>query len=405
LTGFLVEWAFFVFKRNHMNRIKGLFMIVLIGLTASGLGANTLLQQVEPPFWWTGMKNPHLQVMMHGQGIGSHDLTLTYPGIRIDSIVRPVSPNYLILYLTLDPSVQPGSFNMVLSKEGKVAETWNYKLLPRENGSESRKGFNPSDVIYLIMPDRFANGDPSNDNHPSMSEKVNRSYPGGRHGGDLKGIISRLDYIQSMGFTALWINPVVENNQPQYSYHGYSTTDFYKIDPRFGTMEDYLSLSREASKRGIRLIMDQIMNHCGSGHWWMSDMPYPDWLRTPQTGGPTNHRRTTQNDPYAMASDRAGYEKGWFVPTMPDMNQDNVHLANYLIQNSIWWIEYANLGGIRHDTHSYVGPEFMEKWTCSIMNEYPDFNIVGEEWSENPAIIAKWQRGYKGSAGMQSCRP
>jgi len=388
-----------------MNRIKGLIILVLAGLIPSGLGAITVLQQVEPPFWWTGMKDRHLQVMMHGTGIASHDLKLAYPGIRIDSVVKPSSPNYLILYLTLDPSVKPGSFDITLSEMGKVTGTWNYKLLPRKAGSESRQGFNPSDVIYLLMPDRFANGDPSNDSNPLMLESANRANPGGRHGGDLKGIISRLDYIQSMGFTALWVNPVVENNQPQYSYHGYSTTDFYKIDPRYGTMEDYLTLSSEASKHGIKLIMDQIMNHCGSGHWWMNDMPYPDWLRTPQNAGPTNHRRSTQNDPYAVASDRAGYEKGWFVTTMPDMNQDNVHLARYLIQNSIWWIEYAGLGGIRHDTHSYVGPEFMEEWTCAIMNEYPAFNIVGEEWSENPAIIAKWQRGYSGRADMHSCLP
>lgn len=388
-----------------MKRIRTFASLMSFAFLGGSLHAGPVFQHVEPPYWWTGMKNPALQIMMHGENIAANTVTVKYPGLVIDSIVKPANPNYLILYLTLSPLVKPGSFNIVLTGQGNVTGSYAYQLLEREKGYEKRKGFSPEDVIYLITPDRFANGDPSNDNQPGMIEKADRTNPDGRHGGDLKGILSHLDYIESMGFTALWINPVVENNQPKYSYHGYSTTDFYRIDPRFGTMDDYLTLSREASKRGIKLIMDQIMNHCGSGHWWMKDMPYPDWLRTPMNAGPTNHRRTTQHDPYAMASDRAGYEKGWFVTTMPDMNQDNVHLANYLIQNSIWWIEQAELRGIRHDTHSYVGPEFMEKWTCAIMNEYPGFNIVGEEWSENPAVIAKWQRGYQGPANMHSCLP
>ncbi|OFY45527.1 MAG: alpha-amlyase [Bacteroidetes bacterium GWF2_49_14] len=382
-----------------------LLLISLMGVGQFSSAQSTGIQHVEPPFWWTGMKNPSLQILLHGPGIGQLVAEFSYPGIVIDSVVNPTNPNFLFLYLTLKPEARPGSFEIKLLKEDKINARYQYKLIEREHGSSQRQGFSAADVIYLVTPDRFANGDPDNDYSPATLERPDRSNLSGRHGGDIKGVIEHLDYIADMGFTTLWVNPVLENNQQKASYHGYSITDFYQTDPRFGTNEDYLRLSREASKRGIKLIMDQVMNHCGSGHWWMEDMPYPDWLRTTQTGGPTNHRRTTFNDPYAAKTDRDVFGKGWFVPTMPDMNQGNPHFSRYLIQNSIWWVEYADLHGIRHDTHPYAGADFMSDWTCAIMGEYPDFNIVGEEWSENPAIVSKWQRGYQGGVNLRSCLP
>ncbi len=382
-----------------------IFLVILAGADQFAYAQSSTIEHVEPPFWWTGMKNPSLQIMLHGTGIGQLNPEFNYPGIVIDSVVNPSNTNFLFLYLTVKPEVRPGSFEIKLQKNNKVYARYLYKIHERNKGSVQRQGFSAEDVIYMVTPDRFANGDPDNDYSPAALERPDRSNLSGRHGGDIKGIIQHLDYISDMGFTALWVNPVLENNQPTVSYHGYSITDFYKTDPRFGTNEEYLQLSSEVSKRGIKLIMDQVMNHCGSGHWWMKDMPYPDWLRTTQSGGPTNHRRSTFNDPYASKSDRESFEKGWFVPTMPDMNQDNPHLARYLIQNSIWWVEYAGLGGIRHDTHPYAGAEFMSAWTCAIMTEYPGFNIVGEEWSENPAIVAKWQRGYSGGVNLRSCLP
>ncbi|MFH0760076.1 MAG: glycoside hydrolase family 13 protein [Bacteroidota bacterium] len=382
-------------------------ILILLGLSAgsSAQTADYTIRHLEPPCWWVGMKNPALQLMIHGNGIGDLQPVILQEGVVIDSVARTNNRNYLFIYLNISKKINAGSFDIRFQKDGKTELSYNYSLLERRPNSAIRKSFSNADVICLITPDRFANGDPENDNSPLTLERASRSNKNRRHGGDIRGVIEHLDYITDMGFTAIWLNPVLENNQPAYSYHGYSITDFYRTDPRFGSNETYLELSRKAHFIGLKLIMDQVMNHCGSGHWWMSDLPSQDWLRTTENYGPTNHLRTTITDPYASAKDRDMFVKGAFVPTMPDMNQDNPHLACYLIQNSIWWIEYADLDGIRHDTHSYAGAGFMSDWACSILNEYPDFNIVGEEWSLSPAIVSRWQRGYKGNANLASCLP
>jgi neopullulanase len=366
---------------------------------------NYTIKHVDPPFWYVGMKNQNLQIMIHGENVGDLEPQLSYTGIEIDRIVRVPNPNYLFIYLRINAEAKAGSFLISCQKGGVTLLSYLFKVNNRIHGSSERKGFDNSDAIYLITPDRFSNGDPTNDNMPGMTEQSNRSQKDGRHGGDIRGIIKNLDYIKDMGFTALWLNPVLENNQKTVSYHGYSITDFYKVDPRFGTVDDYLELSNLSGEKGIKLIMDMVMNHCGSEHWWVMDPPTPDWFHYDGAFVSTNHRRSTLNDPYASAVDREVFEKGWFVPTMPDMNQENLLLADYLIQNSIWWIEFANLAGIRHDTHPYAGKDFMSKWTCRIMYEYPMFNIVGEEWTENPAIIAKWQKGKVNPDGYTSCLP
>ncbi|WP_127139990.1 glycoside hydrolase family 13 protein [Flagellimonas marinaquae] len=364
------------------------------------------IERVEPPFWWGGMENTELQLMIYGKDIKKLSPKLEYAGVTIKRTVAAENPNYLFIYLEIDPETLPGKIEISLTNEkGKIQEKLTYDLLKREENSSQRMGYNSSDVMCLITPDRFANGNPDNDTVEGLFEPLGREDKWGRHGGDIKGIEDHLDYLSEMGFTAVWINPILENNQKKYSYHGYSTTDFYKVDLRFGTNKEYEELSKKAKSKGIKLIMDMIMNHCGSGHWWMTDLPSSDWINNPEHYTETNHRRTTLRDPYTSDYDKEIFTDGWFVPTMPDLNQRNPQLAEYLIQNTIWWIEYAGLSGIRMDTYPYSDKDFMTDWTCSIMREYPNFSICGEEWSLNPAVLAYWQQGKQNPDGYTSCLP
>lgn len=363
------------------------------------------LERVEPMFWWAGMKSPELQLMVYGEKISETNVTLKYPGVELVSTTKVKSPNYLFVDLRLAENVQPGKFEIQFTKGNKVVQTYLYELKAREKGSANRTGFNGSDVIYLITPDRFINGNPDNDWVVGMKEKPNRSDKDGRHGGDIQGIINSLDYLQKMGFTAVWLNPVLENNMTQVSYHGYSTTDFYKVDPRYGTNEEYRQLNDELDKRGMKLIMDMIFNHCGSEHWWMDDLPMNDWINNYPDYKITTHRRTVNQDPHASEADRSAMVDGWFVPTMPDLNQRNPFMEKYLIQNSIWWIEYVGLEGIRQDTWPYPDKNMMTAWTKEVLEEYPNFNIVGEEWTMNPAIVSYWQKGKVNSDGYECYLP
>ena len=357
------------------------------------------VDRVEPPFWWAGMKNHKLQLMVYGENISETQVFLEYEGVRVDSVTSVKNPNYLFIDLNLDTDVKPGSFDIHFKVKGKTKYRYRYNLHQREAGSGNREGFNNSDVMYLLMPDRFANGDPVNDEVEGLLEGQKRSHPYGRHGGDIKGVIDHLDYLRDMGFTAIWLNPVLENDQEQWSYHGYATTDYYRVDPRLGSNEDYRNLGEMASEKGIKLVMDMIFNHCGSGHWWMKDVPMQDWINLYPDYAVTNHRRTTNQDPYASDSDKKLMTEGWFVPTMPDLNLDNTFLANYLTQNSIWWIEYVGLAGIRMDTYPYPDKYAMAEWNKRILDEYPDFNITGEEWTLNPALVSYWQKGQSNYDG------
>lgn len=362
-------------------------------------------ERVEPMFWWAGMKSPELQLMVHGDKIATADVKLNYPGVELVSVTKVENPNYLFIDLKLATNVKPGKFEIQFSKEGAVTGSYSYELKPRENNSAKRTGFNSADVIYLVTPDRFVNGNPGNDWVEGTKEKPNRADKDGRHGGDIRGIINSLDYLQKMGFTAVWLNPVLENNMTQVSYHGYSTTDFYKVDPRYGSNEEYLELNAELDKRGMKLIMDMIFNHCGSEHWWMDDMPMKDWINNYPEYKITSHRRTVNQDPNASEADRRAMADGWFVPSMPDLNQRNPFMAKYLIQNSIWWIEYVGLEGIRQDTWPYPDKDMMSAWTQAVLKEYPAFNIVGEEWSLNSAIVSYWQKGKINSDGYRCYLP
>lgn len=353
------------------------------------------VDRVEPPFWWSDMTHNEVQIMFYGKNIAQNEVTVSN-GIVIKGIQKSENPNYV--FVTIDTQNSPAQDLVFTFKNGKKSFTQNYALKSRKENSRFRKGFDSSDVIYLIMSDRFANGNPNNDNNDKLFEKANRSNKDGRHGGDIEGIIKNLDYIQSLGATAVWPTPLCEDNDERGSYHTYGQSDVYKIDARFGTNEDYARLSAELHKRGMKNIMDYVTNHWGHKHWMMNDLPTYDWLHQFPGYGQTNYKMTTQFDPNASAIDAKNCMDGWFVKSMPDLNQNNPLVLNYLIQNAIWWIEYADLDGFRVDTYSYADKQGIATWTKAIMDEYPNFNIVGEAWLYTHAQIAYWQKDSKVAA-------
>ena len=374
-------------------------------LATSAHARDFAIDHLEPANWWVGMKHHRVELMVHGEAIATLTPRLSRPGVSVADVQRVANPNYLFVTLDVADTARPGTFDIEFLDGERVAVRHPFRLDAREPGSAKRRGFDGSDAIYLITPDRFANGNPRNDTVASLIESADRSSPNGRHGGDIAGITKHLDYIAGMGFTQLWPTPLLENNQPQYSYHGYAITDLYRIDSRMGSNEDYRALSRQARRKGVGLIMDVVLNHIGSGHWWMQDLPTPDWINHGGQFAPTNHRRTTIQDPHAAPQDRADFIEGWFSPGMPDLNQRSPHLATYLIQNTLWWIEYAGLSGIREDTFGYADTAFLSAWANAVLKEYPDFAMVGEEWSANPATVAHWQRGKVNPDGHVPAMP
>lgn len=367
------------------------------------------IERVEPSHWWVGFKNQTLQLLVKDENVYTADIEISYDGVTIESIVKGTSPNYLFVDLNISENTKPGKFNIYFKFKNGSQKIQTYELKSRIKPSEDYIGFNSSDVIYLITPDRFANGDESNDIIAYLKEKkIDRKNDYARHGGDIKGITNHLDYINEMGFTAIWPCPLLTNDMPRASYHGYAMTDFYQVDPRFGTLEEYIELANKARTFDIKLIMDQVVNHCGSEHWWMKDLPFSDWVNQQEAFEAnkelknSNHRRTVNQDAYASEKDRQGMTDGWFVEAMPDLNQNNPFMATYLIQNSIWWIETLGLGGIRQDTYPYSDKTFLADWTGAIMTEYPSFSIVGEEWSYNPLIVGYWQQGMYNKDGYKS---
>jgi glycosidase len=362
------------------------------------------IDRVEPPHWWQGFQHRELQLLVHGEGVGALTPSVDASGVTLQRIERVDSPNYLFLYLDISPQAEAGEFPILFRGED-VELRHDFELRKRNPDPAWAVGFTPRDAIYLITPDRFVNGDPDNDAMPGLGDPPDREGGCGRHGGDIAGIAQSLDYIEDQGYTAIWLNPVLENRMESCSYHGYSTTDFYRVDPRYGSNEEYRALADRARGMGIGLIMDMIVNHIGTGHWWMDDLPTGDWLNFPELRPITSHQHATQMDPYASRYDLQAFADGWFVDTMPDLNQRNPLLADYLVQNAIWWIETLGLAGIRHDTHPYPDKHFMTEWTRRIMEEYPDFNIVGEEWNGNPMIVSYWQRGKQNRDGYVSHLP
>ena len=393
--------------------MKKLLLSLSLILSVMAINAAVKVDRIDPTNWFVGMKNSSLQLMVYGEGIGSADVTTDYAGVRVDSIVRVDSPNYLLVYLNLD-GAQPGEMTLNF-KNGKQTKKVKYELKAREKRGEERIGFTNADVLYMLMPDRFADGDPNNNDIKGLyTYKTDRSQPSLRHGGDLEGIRQHLDYFKELGVTALWFTPVLENNSPDgngsSTYHGYATTDYYRVDPRFGTNEEYKRLCDEAHSKGLKVVMDMIFNHCGFEHPWVADMPSRDWLNTPEWLDArkdktkpevndkylqTSYKLTPIVDPYASKVDFKETVDGWFVPTMPDLNQKNPHVMTYLIQNSEWWIETVGIDGIRMDTYPYADAEGMAVWMKTLGEEYPNFNVVGETWVTEPAYTAAWQKDSK----------
>ena len=386
---------------RNIALVAGLILLVACSSDDSPTAAADGIDRLEPPFWWTGFEHTELQLLVKGDDLAEYTPSVAAPGISVSRVERGDSPNYLFVYLDI-AAASPGEFDIVFEKDGeRVART--YELRAREAGRVGT--YDSSDVMYLITPDRFANGDPANDNVEDYDDRLDREDDYGRHGGDIEGMRQHLDYIADMGFTQIWVNPVLENAMQKSSYHGYATTDFYKVDPRFGSNESYRAFVDEARDKGIGIIKDLIVNHAGSEHWWMDDLPTTTWLNVPDTRSRSTHARTTNQDPYASEYDKAGHADGWFADTMPDLNQRDPLFADSLIQNAIWWTEYAGLSGIRQDTYPYPDKHFMTEWTRRIMQEYPDFNIVGEEWSPSPNVTSYWQRGKQNPDGYVSYLP
>lgn len=391
-------------------RKRFFFLMALTAQVMTMSAAKTVIDRIDPTDWFVGMKNPQVQLMVYGKDIAAvKEVSTDYPGVKIDSVVRLDSPNYLLVYMNLRDA-KAGT--MTLKFDKKKVE---YTLKNREMSGEKRMGFTIADVLYMLMPDRFAQGANHNPQVKGMRSYVeDRSKPSLRHGGDLNGIREHLEYFKELGVTALWLTPVLENDSPDSpngfsTYHGYATTDYYRVDPRFGTNEDYRRLCDEAHQKGLKVVMDMIFNHSGFEHPWTKDMPTKDWLNLPQwlveSNGTseaqgtsflqTSYKLTPVKDPYASKVDLQETVDGWFVPTMPDLNQRNQHLMTYLIQNSKWWIETVGIDGIRMDTYPYADAKGMARWMKELDEEYPNFNTVGETWVTEPAYTAAWQKDSK----------
>ena len=373
-------------------KLKTLALSLLATFAAN---AAVNIDRVEPTNWYAGMKNPSLQLMVYGKGIKQANVSTDYASVKVDSVVRLDSPDYLLVYLNLQ-GAQPGTMKLNFEQGGKKKQV-NYEIKRRDMPGEARQGFTNADVLYMLMPDRFADGNVKNNVVKGMlDQRCVRTEPSLRHGGDLEGIRQHLDYFNELGVTTLWFTPVLENDMPSggghSSYHGYATTDYYKVDPRFGTNEDYRRLVDEAHQKGLKVVMDMIFNHCGSSHPWQINPPASDWFNQPNYGLQTSFKLTPCVDPYASEIDKRETEEGWFASSMPDLNQNNPHVATYLIQNSIWWVETVGINGIRMDTYPYAYAAPMARWMKQLNEEYPNFNTVGETWVTQPAYTAAWQK-------------
>ena len=400
-------------KRCHiLNKTamkKNLFSALGNFWSPASAQVGTEITNIEPPFWYTGMKQSTLQLMAYGKGIAQASVAVNYPGAYLESTVRMESDNYLLIYLRLDKQAEPGKMLLNFTI-GKRKLTYIYELRQRTRKGEERKGFDASDTLYLLMPDRFARGTEEGEN-PAEEEtdmapyRVDRNDPDARHGGNLAGIGQHLDYFTDLGVTALWFTPVLENNMAGGSYHGYATTNYYRVDPRLGTNEAYRHLIERAHAKGLKIVMDMIFNHCGIGHPWLKDMPGRDWFNHPdlkRSFMQTSFKLTPHVDPYASEYDFRQMNEGWFADTMPDLNQKNPHVYRYLVQTSLWWIEYADIDGIRMDTYPYADYEAMSRWMEELNGEYPNYNVVGETWVTEPAYTAWWQAGSRLSAPRDS---
>ena len=382
-----------------------ILLIVFLFSWGGGQTARAMeIKKVAPSFWWAGMKNPELQILLYGEDLALSDVSVSGEGIYLKETVRQDNPNYLLLYLDLSEA-KAQTFQILL-KHGKKKLQIPYELKSRVRRGEDVKGFTSEDVLYLIMPDRFANGNPENDVVDGMREKkIDRADSFARHGGDIQGISNHLDYIADLGVTAIWLNPTQENDMESGSYHGYAITDYYQIDRRFGSNEDFCALVEKAHERNLKVVMDMIFNHCGSENYLFKDKPSKDWFNYRSNYVQTSFKTVSVMDIHASAYEKKIATDGWFTSVMPDFNQRNRHVARYLIQSSIWWIEYAGINGIRQDTHPYADFDFMSQWCKEVLDEYPYFNIVGETWLNSNVLVSYWQKDSKLAAPLNSNLP
>ena len=387
--------------------MKHTLILLIVFLFSWGGGQNARameIKKVAPSFWWAGMKNPELQILLYGEDLALSDVSVSGEGIYLKETVRQDNPNYLLLYLDLSEA-KAQTFQILL-KHGKKKLQIPYELKSRVRRGEDVKGFTSEDVLYLIMPDRFANGNPENDVVDGMREKkIDRADSFARHGGDIQGISNHLDYIADLGVTAIWLNPTQENDMESGSYHGYAITDYYQIDRRFGSNEDFCALVEKAHERNLKVVMDMIFNHCGSENYLFKDKPSKEWFNYHSNYVQTSFKTASVMDIHASAFEKKIATDGWFTSVMPDFNQRNRHVARYLIQSSIWWIEYAGINGIRQDTHPYADFDFMSQWCKEVLDEYPYFNIVGETWLNSNVLVSYWQKDSKLAAPLNSNLP
>ncbi|HVO75745.1 MAG TPA: alpha-amylase family glycosyl hydrolase [Ignavibacteriaceae bacterium] len=385
---------------NKNRFLKLLLLIIIQGISYSQIS----IKKIEPPNWWIGLKHNKIQLMVYGENLNNVSAAFNNEGIKILRIHNAESSLYCFIDIEIPENLPEDNYKLKLFNGASQAEAL-FPILSRNAGKKRFQGFSNKDVIYLIMPDRFSNGDASNDNIPGFRDSLNRKSPIGRHGGDIQGIINKLDYLKELGITAIWINPLVENNT-RISYHGYSATDFYKIDPRFGTNELYKILVEEAHDQDLKIILDHVSNHCSIDHPWLKNLPFKDWINgSVEDHLPAMHHKMIYSDIHADSSTMRNVSEGWFVNEMPDLNQKNIFVANYIIQNTIWWIEYTGLDGIREDTYPYIDQKFAAEWGREILYEYPGLNIVGEVWTGNSLFLADYQTGNKLSVSPDTYLP
>jgi neopullulanase len=412
-TEFNIQYDSMIKKASHpttrITSMRFIFLICMWSIMCPVMAQDDvqIFEHVEPPFWWTGMKNRSLQILFHSKeaDLGSFSAAIKYEGVRLKEMTKVDNPHYLFLTIEIAPTAKPGALPIHFTS-GKTSFTHHYQLRSRSSGKERASGFNSSDVIYLIMPDRFANGDTKNDSIAGMFEGVDRSNGEARHGGDLQGISDHLDYIRDLGVTAVWLNPVLENNQKRASYHGYAITDLYNVDRRFGGNKAYISFVDQSHRMGLKVIQDMVMNHIGVDHCLVHDPPEQDWIHRFPEFTRSNYRGNVISYPYRSEYDAVRMSDGWFDTTMPDVNQKNPLFATYLVQNTIWWIEYAGIDGIRMDTYPYPDKDFMARWAREVLGEFPSFNIVGEVWLQGSVpATAYWQDGMDNADGYRSHLP
>jgi neopullulanase len=362
-----------------MKLLKHIFLLSFICSCASVFAQLKDLDRVEPSSWWVGMRNQNLQLLVRGNKIAERTVTINYPGVSILKVNKTDNPNYLFLDLEISSKTLAGNFDIVFSKLKSKDIKYTYTIKNRVYSDLRIQGISNKDLLYLLMPDRFSNGDKTNDVVVTMKENtINRAEMYARHGGDIQGIINHLDYIKDLGITAIWCTPEIENDMPQASYHGYAATDHYKIDPRFGTNELYAKYVDAAHQKGLKVIKDVVHNHIGLEHWMMKDKPSKDWVHVWDEFTQTSYKDQPMMDPYVAEADRKKTVDGWFVASMPDLNQYNAYVRNYIIQNHIWWVEYAGIDGIRIDTYLYNDANFMAEWAKRLKIEYPRLGVFGE---------------------------